>query len=750
MLKLAIVFGGPSLERGISLNSARSLMDHLPQDRFSIIPLYVDTKKRFFQISSSHLYSNTPSDFDFKIHQIAQQIDPSELVVLLKSVHLAFNVIHGPFGEDGELQAFLQKHQIPFVGPDHKTCRHVFLKHLAHKKLKKLGYPVWPFHVVTPKTKRFPPIRERSIVKPSSGGSSIGVYSVATKEQAEEKAKTLFSLFEDQHVLIEPFCEGKEFTITILESKNKDLIVFDPTEIQTSYENHSIFDYRKKYLPHHETRYHTPPRFDRKITETIKKQAADLFRDLHLRDVVRIDGWVLNDGTILFSDFNIACGLEQNSFLFQQASFHGMSHEEVILTILENACLRYRIPFPSPSSKNVQEKKKVFVLFGGTNAERQVSLMSGTNVWLKLLRSPLYTPIPFLLGKDNQIWELAYHHALHHTVEEIQEKCEREKGLSLEQWLLRAQKEKAFPFLALHGGIGENGALQKMLEEKKLPFNGSSSFASSLCMDKYLTGQIIEQAAHPNITALPKQLITFSPSFQAINIWKKTTEKFRSDRLIIKPKEDGCSAGIVLLESGDDLEKYGRFVLDQVPMLPPFSFARQSLPVEMPSLQTEFFLEPFIETDLLLIQNEHLSVITKTGWIELTVGVLEVNGTVQSFHPSITVVEGSVLSLEEKFQGGTGINITPPPPSILSSDQILKIKKLIEKTAEILHLRNYARIDIFFNRMTDQMIVIEANTLPGLTPSTVLYHQALAENPSLSPRNLLESIIGTAWENHIS
>ncbi len=97
--------------------------------------------------------------------------------------------------------------------------------------------------------------------------------------------------------------------------------------------------------------------------------------------------------------------------------------------------------------------------------------------------------------------------------------------------------------------------------------------------------------------------------------------------------------------------------------------------------------------------------------MELTVGLLEQDGVYYPFNPSITIAEGTVLSLEEKFQGGTGVNLTPPPGEILSPSASDKIKKLVAKAAAALGIQNYARIDIFFNQITEKMIVIEANTL---------------------------------------
>jgi D-alanine-D-alanine ligase-like ATP-grasp enzyme len=130
-----------------------------------------------------------------------------------------------------------------------------------------------------------------------------------------------------------------------------------------------------------------------------------------------------------------------------------------------------------------------------------------------------------------------------------------------------------------------------------------------------------------------------------------------------------------------------------------------------------------------------------TGWIELTVGLLERNGHYHALSPSITVAQGAVLSLEEKFQGGTGVNLTPPPLHIITAKQLDLIKTKIEQAAKTLGIQGYARIDIFFNTSTDQTMLIEANSLPGLTPSTVIYHQALAEDPPLTPQVFLSKLV---------
>ena len=84
----------------------------------------------------------------------------------------------------------------------------------------------------------------------------------------------------------------------------------------------------------------------------------------------------------------------------------------------------------------------------------------------------------------------------------------------------------------------------------------------------------------------------------------------------------------------------------------------------------------------------------------MTVGVLEKNGQYNSLNPSITIAQDGILSLAEKFQGGTGINITPPPEDIISKELLNKIKSNMELVAKTVGVEDYCRIDVFANNIT--------------------------------------------------
>lgn len=787
-LRVAVLCGGPSLERGISLNSARSVLDHLSSEEIEIEPLYVDVYKSFYSLSPSQLYSNTPSDFDFKLQSAAHKLTPDELLQILHKVDIVFPVIHGTFGENGELQAFLESHKIPFVGSSSTTCQRMFDKHNAASLLHRYGYPTIPTIVLRKGAHNLEKtIQEffrahslhRVVVKPIAGGSSIGVFSANGPQETLEKAMKLFESNLGDEALLEPFCSGQEFTVIVLQNPDGTPVALIPTEIQVKYDDGGIFDYRRKYLPTANTHWFCPPRFDDAIIDEIRKQAEELFSLFHMRDFARLDGWLLDNGTLLFSDFNPISGMEQNSFIFQQASRIGLTHSDLLRCVLSHACGREKIEMPEKPQLKAEESEPIHILFGGNTAERQVSLMSGTNVWLKLRKSTRFSPIPFLLDQQMNVWKLPYAYALNHTVEEIYENCcgashrvDRIKRVladiqrrlvyapknynpsddlptkfSFDEFVAFSEAKNAFVFLGLHGGEGENGVIQGKLENANIRFNGSRAQTSQLCMDKHATGQAIAAMAHPSIMTVPKKQISLSALHTLSDsvleaTWQALQKELSSETFIIKPQRDGCSAGIVRLFTVQDLKRYVELAKSHVAAIPPNTFKNQPQPIDMPySYEDEFLIESFIETDYIRIHKNELIYQRTTGWIELTCGVLETNGVYHALNPSITVAEGEVLSVEEKFQGGTGVNITPPFETIVSKQSRERLKRHVEAIAKNLHIRNYARLDLFFNTGTEQTYLIEANSLPALTPATVLYQQALCENPPMYPRHFLERLI---------
>ncbi|XP_047316418.1 uncharacterized protein LOC124920059 [Impatiens glandulifera] len=870
-LRVGIICGGPSAERGISLNSARSVLDHIQGEDFHVKCYYIDSNLNAFAISSAQVYSNTPADFDYKLESLAQDFPSlSDFTEhLAASVDIVFPVIHGRFGEDGGIQELLEKANIPFVGTRSKECRTAFDKYDASVALDREGFVTVPGFLFQgseyDKSQLLKWFVENNldadhgkvVVKPAKAGSSIGVSVAYGVTDSLKKANDIILEGIDDKVLIEIFLEGgKEFTAIVLDvgsgSECRPVVLL-PTEVELHlhgsgdlYEKDAIFNYRRKYLPTRQVSYHTPPRFPVDVIESIRHGASLLFQRLGLRDFARIDGWLLppshlssslenkfgktESGTIVFTDINLISGMEQTSFLFQQASKVGFSHSNVLRSIINHACMRFPTLAPyfllSSSSSRLrtstsqyqpeifdkhQDKHKVFVIFGGDTSERQVSLMSGTNVWLNLRAFDDLDVTPCLLAHSKgypfnsgtndddahastrTVWSLPYSLVLRHTTEEVLDACleaiepsraaltaqlrnqvmdDLTKGLkehnwfsgfdipdeipvelTLKEWIKLAKEVKATVFIAVHGGIGEDGTLQLMLESEGVPYTGPGVMTSKICMDKVATSLSLNHLADFGVLTINKDVRSKDDllGMPVHEVWHDLTSKLTCETLCVKPARDGCSTGVARLCCAQDLEVYVEALKNCLHRIPSNSLSKAHGVIEMPNPPPELLIfEPYVETDEIIVSSKSSNELTWKGqsrWVEVTVGVVGKNGSMHSLTPSVTVKEtGGILSLEEKFQGGTGINLTPPPLSIISKEALATCKQRIEVIANTLQLEGFSRIDAFINADSGEVLIIEVNTVPGMTPSTVLIHQALAEQPPMYPHEFFRTLLDLASE----
>lgn len=806
-MKVALLFGGPSRERGISLNSARSLADHL-DERFDLAELiYFDRLARPYALSRAMLYSNTPGDFDFKLSTITMPLSRNDLFSRLRSCDLAFPAMHGVFGEDGTLHKILDEAGVPYVGAGAAAAGAAYDKYSAWMSLHESGIPTVPSTLLTRDLPaeaiagavgRILRDSDRVVLKLAAGGSSLGVEVVDSPAAALDRLNlSLFNedTYDADRVVAQPWVSGTEFTIVVLEGPSGPVALI-PLEIERHRRANAfeILSYRHKYLPNDDTAYRCPPNFSDELIKKIRSAAERVFVTMQLRDFARVDGWVDANGSVLISDINVISGMEQNSFLFIQAAQVGLTHGDVLSVVISSACRRAGIPTPAtPAHRELLPRRRVGVLFGGTTAERQVSVLSGTNVWMKLRASDRYEPFPALLAKDGSVWQLPYSLALRHTAEEIADACESAEAAEPRRQRLAQEivtrleltasqltlsnylpvntsldefvRSVDFVFIALHGGVGEDGTLQRRLDELGVPYNGSGAAASRLCMDKYETGLRISLMEDPYVSTAAKVKVHVP---ELVNdavvreIYDRASAECGTRKLVVKPVSDGCSAGVVPLAGPSELRVYLDAVMMRAERIEPglFSLVSEQQIVDLPTDQLqELLLEAYIESDLISIveaphrsdeENSHAAHLawTERGegrWVEITAGVLGHEGKMRSFYPSLTVAREGVLTLEEKFMGGTGVNITPPPTPPLgkiSPAAIERAREMLAIVANHLGVRGYARIDAFLDRQDGRIIVIEVNSLPGLTPSTVIYHQALADDHTpMFPREFLERVI---------
>lgn len=564
-------------------------------------------------------------------------------------------------------------------------------------------------------------------------------------------------------VVVEGFIEGKEFSCIVLEDtdSNNNAIALPPTEIRKGKE---LFDYRSKYLPGL-SRKITPIEATDEQINAIRKECERLFSELCFDVYARIDGFLSTDGKVFLNDPNTTSGMMPSSFFFHQAAEIGLTPSQ-FLTYIIRTSLSKRIKNSKGASvyepllikldtflhneKNaVNNKIPVAVILGGYSSERHISVESGRNIFEKLASSEKYAPIPVFLTGDNanhlmyqipinallkdnadDIKDKINNWKIHPVVKQIIEECHTitdkygsPNNLIAPKQLSYADlaKEVKQVFIALHGRPGEDGAIQEKLEAVGLTYNGSGKESSSITIDKFRTNEILMKHG---FLAAKHCLITNDD-------WKNNKDKVKQTLqndyvypLIAKPVDDGCSSAVKMIKSFEEFEAFATLIFRN-------SEAFDAKAAQILHIKDK---EEFPQKQVLLVEE----LISKNGakhFLEITGGMLtklNANGEVEYevFEASEALASGEILSLEEKFLAGQGQNITPARYSRDEKErqQISnKVKETLGAAAKVLNIVGYCRIDAFvriFDANHVEVIFIEVNSLPGMTPATCIYHQA--------------------------
>jgi D-alanine-D-alanine ligase len=278
--------------------------------------------------------------------------------------------------------------------------------------------------------------------------------------------------------------------------------------------------------------------------------------------------------------------------------------------------------------------------------------------------------------------------------------------------------------------------VQTELEKVGLPYNGSGVESSRITINKYETNRILREhgISVANHALVYKNDWVQNPSQVVANIEKN----FRYP-IIAKPADDGCSSAVKKIKTRQELEAFAQMMFREQPEF-------LSGPVQVLSLKWN---EEFPQKDYFLIED----LIAANGakhFLEVTGGLLtrldEAGNLVyEVFEPSETLAVGEVLSLEEKFLAGEGQNITPARFSRdvqVNKSISAQVRAVLEKTARILQIEGYARIDAFvrvYDNYQAETIIIEVNSLPGMTPATCIFHQTAING--YKPYHFIDAIL---------
>ena len=717
-LRVGVLMGGKSIEREVSFNSGRTVCDHLDTFRYDVIPLFQTQNGTLYILPWHFLHRGKINDFAHRLAGEAQLIDWDDLKKIIDFMYIA---THGRYAEDGTLQGLLTILSIPYLGSDIFTSALCMDKAMQKTMLINNGITVphsitiYPDEVkkltVSTLIKRLQDNKLTApyVVKPSQEGSSLGITIVFDKEQLPAAIETACFIEpgKKQSVLIEEKIVGMEFScITLTDYHTGNLLPLPPTEIVPEKNSH-LFDYKQKYMPGRAHKF-TPPRSSKQIIKKIQDTCMQVTTILGIKTISRIDGFVTPDEQVIIIDPNTLSGMGPASFFFREAAEIGMSHTQLINHLIETDLKRYGmleqvIQQEKKEIKIMKKKMRIAILLGGDSDEKEISLESGRNIVYKL--SPQkYDPLPIFVNNNMALYILNQAQLVRNSTQEIATLLKPTQQIN---WHDLARKVD-FVFIALHGGQGENGTTQGMLEMLGLPYNGSSVLTSALCMDKYKTTQFLRN----NGFAVPRSFLLNK------NEWKsdqqksidKITKMF-SFPLISKPANDGCSMLVQKVATDKEL---------------------------ITAISNVF------------AKKNHVLIEELVTGMELTVGIIG-NDSPQALPPSQAVAQQGILSIEEKFLPGAGENQTPAP---LADKTLSLVQKTVEHVYKTLQCKGYARIDCFYQNKNEsptgkeRVVILEINTLPGMTPATCIFHQAA--EIGLKPMDFIDTIIQLGLQEHQS
>jgi D-alanine-D-alanine ligase len=304
-LRVALLAGGKSGEREVSLAGARGVLAALDKGKYDV-------------------------------RQYDPAVDLARLAADAADLDVAFILLHGPFGEDGTMQGFLDLLGLPYQGSGVLGSALAMDKNLAKILYKQAGLLVADWQMATPADIDSPEnlsaqLRFPLVVKPVGQGSSLGMSIVHDNGELGAGLKRAFDY--GTEVMVEEFIRGREITGGVL--GNNNLQALPLVEIIPG-EEYKFFDYEAKYKAG-ATKEICPADFSEEITREAQDYAVRAHRVLHLRGYSRTDMIVSEGGDVFVIETNTIPGMTPTSLLPQAAQAVGYSFPQLLDLLIELA-----------------------------------------------------------------------------------------------------------------------------------------------------------------------------------------------------------------------------------------------------------------------------------------------------------------------------------------------------------------------------------------------------------------------------
>lgn len=347
--KVAVIFGGRSVEHEISILSAKSILTHIDRDKFDIFSVYIE-KSGVWRAAETESWLNG-GEIDFRSESfLSPSLDPEEWVFFEISddkvarehqIDAVFPVLHGTYGEDGAVQGLFELMGVPFVGASVLGSSIGMDKIVMKCVLKEAGLPVvdhfdfykyeWESKGSEIKAKIIEKIGFPCFVKSADLGSSIGISKVSSEDDLDQ-AIDFSCRFSNRILVEEAVSSPREIEVSVL--GNDDPRASCAGEIVPDRE---FYDYTAKYLDDN-TGLIAPAELSERLSSELGDLAVGAFKALDCSGMGRID-FLMNAETeeLYISEINTIPGFTQISMYPKLWELSGIPYKELITRLLELA-----------------------------------------------------------------------------------------------------------------------------------------------------------------------------------------------------------------------------------------------------------------------------------------------------------------------------------------------------------------------------------------------------------------------------
>ncbi|WP_085521928.1 D-alanine--D-alanine ligase [Tuberibacillus sp. Marseille-P3662] len=344
---VAILYGGKSAEHDVSMQTAFSVINAIDKEQYQVLPIHITNHGRWIeghevQGELSHksqllLEENQQGGFQNK------WLTPAGIHGAQSKPDIIFPLLHGPNGEDGTVQGFMELLDMAYVGSGVSGSAVAMDKVLMHDLfkahgLKQANYVHTTAYAWKHKSAAFIESVKGDVgfpcfVKPANYGSSIGISECA--DEAELISAVQLALQFDQKVIVEEKIDGREIEIGVI--GNDELDVSVPGEIQTSGQ---FYDYQAKYEDGNSTLV-IPADLSENVHQDLVNLAKRAFHILNAQGLARVDVFVRND-EIYINEINTMPGFTPYSMFPLLWDHTGVSYGELINRLLRYGLQRHQ------------------------------------------------------------------------------------------------------------------------------------------------------------------------------------------------------------------------------------------------------------------------------------------------------------------------------------------------------------------------------------------------------------------------